>query len=152
MDAIDAAARAHHSAYTTPVTVLPVVGADTTLPPSTVTRTNPAKGAIVTTSPVVVTLTVNPATQPLTIPPPHAHEYYADYVARLQGLGWLGNATRVDLDAAHEDPKRGEAETVPGKSMWWSELPSHWRGAKSALSPAAASARRTTSPRRRLSV
>jgi hypothetical protein len=83
-------------------------GADVAKPPSTVITQSP--GASVAADPAsTVTITVNPAAvdMPFAIPRPLVGETYADYIARIQSLGYLGAITYIDLDDTSGDPDLG---------------------------------------------
>jgi hypothetical protein len=79
-------------------------GADVAKPPLTVITQSP--GALVAADPAsTITITVNPADtdMPFAIPRPLVGETYADYISRLQSLGYIGAITYVDLDDTSGD-------------------------------------------------
>jgi hypothetical protein len=73
-------------------------GADVTQPAATVITQSPGAGVIADPA-SAITYTVNPAAadMPFTIPRPYNYETYADYVARLVALGYVGTITETDL-------------------------------------------------------
>jgi hypothetical protein len=84
-------------------------GADVTKPAGAVV-TQPVAAS--TSEPLGFTwpnFAVNPAAadMPFTLPRPDPNETYAAYIARITALGYLGTATRVDLDEASEDLQVG---------------------------------------------
>jgi hypothetical protein len=93
------------------VITLDNIDADLTVPAGNVVETYPPATTEVALD-TEIQIFINPDPLPIQILAPLANETYDHYVARLQGIGWLGEATRVDLSEATADPMYGP-EAVP---------------------------------------